>query len=68
MKYLTHQRIEEEFFKTPFPGAGASVFFCGTVRGNHQGHQVTHLIYEAYESFAERMIDDLIAKAFPIVF
>lgn len=63
MKYLTHQKIEEEFFKARPWGTGASVFFFGTVRGSHQGKKVTHLTYEAYEVLAEAMIEDILKRA-----
>ncbi len=66
MKCLTYETIhQEEFLKeeSPSRGMGASVSFFGIVRDKNEGRKVTHLIYEAYESLAEVMMDDLLGKA-----
>ncbi len=66
MKRLTYETIHQEEFskqESPSRGRGASVSFFGIVRDENKGRKVTHLIYEAYESLAEVMMDDLLGKA-----
>lgn len=41
------------------PTCGASSFFVGTTRDNFEGKQVLSLEYEAYESMATKMIEEL---------
>jgi len=46
--------------------AGAAITFFGVIRDNAYGKAVHYLTYEAYDSLAENMIEDLIAKALRI--
>ena len=66
MKYLTYEMIHPHAFISPpnsAGSAGGTVLFFGTIRCDRTSQQrVTHLVYEAYESLADRMIDDLISK------
>lgn len=58
--------IHPQTFITPpnsAGSAGGTVLFFGTIRCDRTPQQrVTHLVYEAYESLADQMIDDLISK------
>ncbi|MDX2469672.1 MAG: molybdenum cofactor biosynthesis protein MoaE [SAR324 cluster bacterium] len=45
------------------PKAGAINHFVGITRGNQGTEEVTHLEYEAYESMAIKMMEDLGAQA-----
>jgi molybdopterin synthase catalytic subunit len=66
MKYLTYDMIHPQAFISPPNAAGlagGTVLFFGTIRCDRTPQQrVTHLVYEAYESLADQMIDDLISK------
>jgi molybdopterin synthase catalytic subunit len=42
---------------------GAKVVFVGTVRGSNAGRSVTHLVYEAYEPLAVRILEKIGAEA-----
>ena len=65
MTYVTHEPIEiSEWHGLPSDSSeGALVEFLGTVRGQEQGYPITHLLYEAYEPMAERVIAQLIQQA-----
>ncbi len=43
--------------------AGGVVLFSGEVRDHHAGKEVSHLEYEAYESLAEKMIQEIVQTA-----
>lgn len=65
MKYLTYETIKQAEFPgqaRSSQGIGASLSFFGIVRDSHKGRKVTHLVYEAYESLAETMIEELLEK------
>ncbi len=66
---LTYETIDARTFITTGEAAGTAggtVLFFGIVRNQALQRQVTHLVYEAYEPLAERMIDELISKAMRI--
>ena len=65
MAYVTHEPIDlsEWHGLARDSSEGASVEFLGTVRGQEQGYPITHLLYEAYEPMAERVIVQLIQQA-----
>ena len=65
MTYVAHEPIEiSEWHGLPSDSSeGALVEFLGTVRGQEQGYPITHLLYEAYEPMAERVIAQLIQQA-----
>ena len=65
MAYLTRERIRPEDFFTPADNfiSGAGVLFFGMIRDHSQGRKVKFLNYEAYESMAERLLDDLVKEA-----
>ena len=44
--------------------SGASLVFLGTVRNHSEGREVLYLEYEAYETMAERMIEESVKSAF----
>jgi molybdopterin synthase catalytic subunit len=61
--YITKDTLNpEEFFKEcrPSSGSGALVTFSGVVRDHHEGRDVEKLIYECYESMAEKMIHRIV--------
>lgn len=45
------------------PAAGALVLFSGDVRNHSLGKEVSHLFYEAAESMAEKMMEELLNEA-----
>jgi molybdopterin synthase catalytic subunit len=45
------------------PAAGAINVFLGVVRDNNLGRRVSHLVYEAYPSMAEKVMHDLAGEA-----
>ena len=46
------------------PGAnGAVASFLGVVRGSNVGRRVTHLVYEAYEPLAVRVLEQILGEA-----
>ena len=56
-KYLvTHEVLDVMAIRDAVmtPASGAVVVFEGVVRNHHEGRDVSHLEYEAYESMAER--------------
>jgi len=62
-KYIAHSVLKaEEFFKEcqPSSGSGALVTFSGVVRDHHEGRDVEKLIYECYDSMAEKMIQTIV--------
>jgi len=44
------------------PEYGASVVFMGTTRSPNKGHEVDHLVYEAYPEMAERVLAKIAAE------
>jgi len=52
----------DEFLKKcqPSPACGALATFSGVVRNHHEGRDVEKLIYECYESMAEKMIQNIV--------
>ena len=44
-------------------GSGAVASFLGLVRDHNQGRRVTHLIYEAYEPLAVRVLDRIVGES-----
>jgi molybdopterin synthase catalytic subunit len=44
------------------PGIGAVVTFLGVVRDHNQGRRVQHLMYEAYEPLAERVLARIVEE------
>jgi molybdopterin synthase catalytic subunit len=44
------------------PGDGAIATFVGLVRDHNQGRRVTHLVYEAYEPLALKVLDRIVAE------
>lgn len=45
------------------PEAGAISVFLGVVRNNNQGRAVDHLVYEAYDAMAERVMREIAEEA-----
>lgn len=45
------------------PAAGGLVLFSGDVRNHNLGKEVSHLFYEAAESMAEKMMEELLREA-----
>lgn len=68
MKYLVKNPILlNQFMEQGFDlAAGASVLFLGLVRNHSEGRSVLYLEYEAYESMAEQMMEDLIQEAYSL--
>lgn len=65
MEHLTPEPIAlSEWHGLPGDSSeGASVEFLGIARGQEQGRSITHLVYEAYQPMAERIISRLIQQA-----
>ncbi|HEX2882384.1 MAG TPA: molybdenum cofactor biosynthesis protein MoaE [Polyangiaceae bacterium] len=65
MAYLTPETIDPQaFLAAPTDyHRGASVLFLGIVRDHSQAKQVLFLEYEAYESMAEALLDQLVLAA-----
>lgn len=65
MPYLTSEIIDAQHFVAPAIGyhRGASVLFLGIVRDHSEQKQVLYLEYEAYESMAEALFEQLILAA-----
>lgn len=63
--YLTRERIDAiRLLSEGGTRAGASVLFLGIVRDHSEGRRVLFLEYEAYEEMAERMLREIVARAF----
>ena len=45
------------------PGAGGIVLFSGEVRDSHANKKVTHLMYEAHVTLAEKSIAEILQSA-----
>lgn len=45
------------------PDAGGIVLFSGEVRNSHAGKKVTHLLYEAHISLAEKTLQEILLAA-----
>ncbi len=43
--------------------SGGEVIFLGRVRNKNEGKKVSHLIYEAHQTMAEKMIEKIVAEA-----
>ena len=65
---MTEENINDvkKIYKTDNPRAGAAVYFEGIVRNHNEGHDVSSLEYQAYESMAnkegQKIIDEAIKK------
>ena len=61
MAELTRDRIPVEHLLagSARPDCGAIALFLGTTRDHHEGRRVARLSYEAYESMALAVLDDL---------
>ncbi len=64
MKHLTTESISATVLKENHrhDDCGSLVSFEGMVRDHHDGKKVAHLVYEAYDSMAEKEISKLIAE------
>lgn len=59
--YLTRAPIEPGELASPRSSDGAVVTFAGIVRDHHRGRRVESILYEAYESMAEKEIGRVVA-------
>ena len=66
MSYFTRNpiRVLDDFVDPLNFSVGASVLFLGTVRNHSEGREVLYLEYEAFETMAERMIEESVKSAF----
>ncbi len=56
-------RTEEAVAAVASPEAGAINVFLGVVRNNNIGRNVSHLVYEAYPSMAEKVMREIAEEA-----
>lgn len=54
--------IDDTLAAVSAPGQGAAVLFIGNVRNHNQGHDVTHLFYEAYPEMVHKTLDSIIER------
>ncbi|CAM4192851.1 Molybdopterin synthase catalytic subunit 1 [Mycobacterium basiliense] len=54
--------IDEVFAAVKSPKQGAVAIFVGIVRDHNEGHEVTHLFYEAYPEMVLRTLDSIIER------
>lgn len=54
--------VDELLAAVSAPGQGAVVAFIGNVRDHNQGHEVTHLHYEAYPAMVYRTLESIIQR------
>ncbi len=66
MSYLIRKPIDLNvlMMEVADPKAGAIVTFLGIIRNHSEGKDVKYLEYEAHETMAEKMIDDLVKQAY----
>lgn len=65
MQHLSSHTIDigALFAQAHHPQSGAVVLFSGETRNSSQGKEVSHLLYEAHEAMAEKMIADILNEA-----
>lgn len=56
-------RADEAIAAVASPSAGAIDVFLGVVRDNNLGRRVSHLVYEAYPSMAEKVMAEIAEEA-----
>ena len=56
-------RADEAIAAVTSPAAGAIDVFLGVVRDNNLGRRVSHLVYEAYPSMAEKVMAEIAEEA-----
>ncbi len=56
-------RLDDFFSKGADPSCGATASFVGLVRNHDHGRRVLKLHYECYRSMAEKMLEQIVAKA-----
>jgi molybdopterin synthase catalytic subunit len=54
--------VDELLAAVAAPGQGGIVVFIGNVRDHNQGHEVTHLHYEAYPAMVYRTLESIIER------
>ena len=63
--FLTREKISSDLLTfSEDNGAGAKVVFLGKIRNHSEGKKVLYLEYEAYESMAEKLIEESIQRTF----
>lgn len=65
---ITHDPIDTQSLiqAVTRPDCGAVVAFEGRVRNHHEGRQVSHLSYEAYEPMAVKVIQEILDRSIPM--